>query len=276
MEIVFDPAGSGYHTFRIPSVVARGSLVLAFCEGRLNGSGDAGEIEIVLRRSLDGGQTWLPVQVVSAKAGKTCGNPVPLFDPVSGDVVLVTVENGADAVEMSLARGTDPESGRRVFVQRSSDDGATWSPTVEITGQVKRADWGWYATGPMHGIQLTRGAHAGRMVAGTNFDVGTGTATKDAAQLVYSDDKGETWHKGATDLRTDDQVPQEVSVVEKVDGGILAMARNNTGGPGVNRMSAVSNDGGQTYTAPYKTVDGLVTPTVQTSLQRLRAVDEGA
>ena len=108
MEIVFDPAGSGYHTFRIPSVVARDSLLLAFCEGRLHGSGDAGEIEVVLRRSLDGGQTWLPTQVVSAKAGKTCGNPVPLFDPVSGDVVLVTVENGADAVEMSLARGTDP------------------------------------------------------------------------------------------------------------------------------------------------------------------------
>ena len=45
MEIagaVFDSAGSGYHAFRIPTVLARGELVLAFCEGRLHGSGDAG------------------------------------------------------------------------------------------------------------------------------------------------------------------------------------------------------------------------------------------
>src|SRR6266545_3366905 len=96
---VFNPAGSGYHTFRIPSVLARGELVLAFCEGRLHGSGDAGEIEVVLRRSLDGGLTWLPLQVVSTAPGKTCGNPVPVIDPASGDIVLLTVQNGADAVE---------------------------------------------------------------------------------------------------------------------------------------------------------------------------------
>src|SRR6185436_7850337 len=130
-------AGSGYHTFRIPAVLAHGSVLLAFCEGRLHGSGDAGEIEVVLRRSLDGGLSWLPLQVVSAEPGKTCGNPVPLVDPASGDIVLVTVQNGADAVEMSLARGTDPVDSRRVFVQRSADDGATWSPAVEITSQVK-------------------------------------------------------------------------------------------------------------------------------------------
>ena len=69
--------------FRIPSVVARRALMLAFCEGRLHGSGDAGEIEVVLRRSLDGGRTWLPLQVVSAVPGMTCGNPVPVIDPVS-------------------------------------------------------------------------------------------------------------------------------------------------------------------------------------------------
>ena len=50
-----------------------GSVLLAFCEGRLHGSGDAGEIEVVLRRSPDGGRTWLPLQVVSAAPGKTCG-----------------------------------------------------------------------------------------------------------------------------------------------------------------------------------------------------------
>ena len=90
---------------------------------------------------------------------------------------------------------------------------------------MKRAGWGWYATGPVHGIQLTRGVHKGRLVAGTNYDV----AGKVGGQLVYSDDHGDTWHKGATDLRSDGLVPQEISVVEKVDGGIYAGARNNNG-----------------------------------------------
>ncbi len=199
-SVVFDPAGSGYHTFRIPSVLTRGELVLAFCEGRLHGSGDAGEIEIVLRRSLDGGQTWLPLQVVSAVPGKTCGNPTPVIDPASGDIVLITVQNGADAVEMSLARGTDPESGRRVFVQRSADDGVSWSPTVEITAQVKPADWGWYATGPCHGIALT----TGRLVVPANHSFVPSEPVDDLIRLngghcIVSDDGGVTWSVGFVD-----------------------------------------------------------------------------
>jgi sialidase-1 len=167
-EVVFDPVGSGYHTFRIPSITGRGPLLLAFCEGRLNSSGDAGEIEVVLRRSLDGGRTWLPLQVVCAVAGKTCGNPVPMIDPASGDLVLVTVQNGADELEISLARGSDPEHGRRVFVQRSTDDGVSWTEPDEITAQVKPDDWGWYATGPCHGIAVEHGPYAGRLVVPAN------------------------------------------------------------------------------------------------------------
>lgn len=267
MEIVFDPAGSGYHTFRIPSVVARGPLVLAFCEGRLHGSGDAGEIEIVLRRSLDGGQTWLPVQVVSAKAGKTCGNPVPLFDPVSVDVVLVTVENGADAVEMSLARGTDPESGRRVFVQRSSDDGATWSPTVEITGQVKRADWGWYATGPCHGIAL----RSGRLVVPANHSFVPSEPVDDLIRLngghcIVSDDGGVTWSVGFADRNDGAEInANETTVTELPDGRLYFNARNHQG-TGPARVHAWSSDSGQTLDAPYAGIPEITAPGIQGSV----------
>jgi sialidase-1 len=267
MEIVFDPAGSGYHTFRIPSVVARGSLVLAFCEGRLHGSGDAGEIEIVLRRSLDGGQTWLPPQVVSAKAGKTCGNPVPLFDPVSGDVVLVTVENGADAVEMSLARGTDPESGRRVFVQRSSDDGASWTPSVEITSQVKPADWGWYATGPGHGITL----RSGRLVVPANHSYVPSEPVDDLIRLngghcIYSDDGGVTWSVGFVDRNDGAEInANETTVTELPDGRLYFNARNHKG-TGPARVHAWSSDGGQTLDAPYAGIPEITAPGIQGSV----------
>ena len=53
LEII-DPAGSGYHTFRIPSVLAHGSVVLAFCEGRLHGYRDAGALPAAAAARLDG------------------------------------------------------------------------------------------------------------------------------------------------------------------------------------------------------------------------------
>ena len=268
--VVYDPAGSGYHTFRIPSVLARGSVVLAFCEGRLHGSGDVGEIEVVLRRSLDGGQTWLPLQVVSAAPGKTCGNPVPVIDPVSGDIVLVTVQNGADAVEMLLARGTDPESGRRVFVQRSADDGTTWSPAAEITSQVKPSDWGWYATGPCHGITLT----TGRLVVPANHSFVPAEPVDDLIRLngghcIVSDDGGSTWSVGFVDRNDGAEInANETAVAELPDGRLYFNARNHQG-TGPARVHAWSSDGGLTLDAPYAGIPEITAPGVQGSVLAL-------
>ncbi|MFK4090015.1 exo-alpha-sialidase [Kribbella sp. NPDC020789] len=265
--VLFNKGDAGYGCYRIPAIVkTKTGALLAFAEARRTWCDDSQEIDLVLKRSDDDGRTWSAAQTVLAgsdtdpNAPVTRGNPVPIVDQETGRIVLLT----------TMDPGTTSYP-RTPYVQFSDDDGVTWSTAKNIGSQIDDPEWGWYATGPMHGIQLTRGAHAGRMVAGTNYDIDG----KDAGQLVYSDDAGETWHKGATDLRTDGQVPQEISVVEKVDGGILAMARNNAGGPGASRMTAVSNDGGETYTAPYATVAGLTTPTVQTSIQRLRAVDRG-
>jgi hypothetical protein len=54
---VFVSGKDGYHTFRIPAAVVspRGTL-LAFCKGRRHGRGDTGDIDVVLRRSFDGGK----------------------------------------------------------------------------------------------------------------------------------------------------------------------------------------------------------------------------
>src|SRR5262245_51737398 len=62
---VFIKGTDGYHTFRIPAIIAttKGTL-LAFCEGRKNGAGDAGDIDLVLKRSVDQGKTWEKMQVV--------------------------------------------------------------------------------------------------------------------------------------------------------------------------------------------------------------------
>src|SRR5436305_752105 len=83
---VFVGRQDGYHTYRIPSVIVtlRGTA-LAFCEGRKNNRGDAGDIDLVLRRSTDGGKAWGKLQVVW-EDGNTCGNPCPVVDARTGTV----------------------------------------------------------------------------------------------------------------------------------------------------------------------------------------------
>lgn len=265
--VLFNKGDAGYGCYRIPAIVkTKAGTLLAFAEARRAWCADSQEIDLVLRRSDDDGRTWSATQTVLSgtdgdpNAVATRGNPAPIVDYQTGRIVLLT----------TMDPGTTSRP-RTPYVQFSDDDGKTWSKAKNIGGMIDDPAWGWYATGPVHGIQLTRGAHAGRLVAGTNYDNGAG---QNAGQLVYSDDHGETWHKGATDLRSD-ATPQEISVVEKVDGGVYAGARNNAGTSGASRMAAVSNDGGQTFAAPFATIAGLTTPVVQGSLQRLRAVDQG-
>jgi len=56
---IFSGGEDGYHTYRIPSLlVTKSGTLLAFCEGRRNSRQDWGDIDIVVKRSGDGGQTW--------------------------------------------------------------------------------------------------------------------------------------------------------------------------------------------------------------------------
>ncbi|MGW6199600.1 exo-alpha-sialidase [Kribbella sp. NPDC055110] len=265
--VLFNQGDAGFGCYRIPAIVkTKAGTLLAFAEARRAWCADSQEIDLVLRRSEDDGRTWSATQTILSgtdtdpNAVATRGNPAPIVDYETGRIVLLS----------TMDPGTTSRP-RTPYIQFSDDDGKTWSTAKNIGDQIDDPAWGWYATGPVHGIQLTRGAHAGRLVAGTNYDNGAG---QNAGQLVYSDDHGDTWHKGATDLRSD-AAPQEISVVEKVDGGVYAGARNNSGTSGASRMAAVSNDGGQTFSAPFATIAGLTTPVVQGSLQRLRAVDQG-
>ena len=85
---IFVSGTSGYHTFRIPSLIAaKNGALLAFCEGRRDGTSDTGTIEILLRRSQDGGDNWSPIECVWADPQNTCGNPCPVVDE---DATLLT------------------------------------------------------------------------------------------------------------------------------------------------------------------------------------------
>src|ERR1043165_968745 len=96
---LFASGEGGYHTYRIPALIVttKGTL-LAFCEGRKSGSGDSGDIDLLLRRSTDGGKTWTKPQVIWHDDGNTCGNPCPVVDAKTGAIHLLMTHNlGCDS-----------------------------------------------------------------------------------------------------------------------------------------------------------------------------------
>src|SRR5215210_997528 len=92
--VLFTANTDGYVSYRIPVVItgARGTL-LAFAEGRKNGTSDTGDIDVVLRRSKDGGKTWGPLQVVVDDGTDTVGNPCPVLDRKTGRIWLPLTRN---------------------------------------------------------------------------------------------------------------------------------------------------------------------------------------
>ncbi|MGW7523744.1 sialidase family protein [Streptomyces sp. NPDC054783] len=265
----------GYAAYRIPAVVeTRYGSVLAFAEGRRDGFGDSGDIDVVLRRSTDGGCTWGPLTVVAAGDGDTRGNPAPVVDPRTGAVVLVTCANSGRATEEQIQRG---EADRRVFVQRSWDDGRHFTLPADITAQVKRPGWRWYATGPGHAVALTRGPYAGRLLVPANHSVAPPDGSSgpgyryDGGHALYSDDGGRTWHLGfVTDTRDGVTNVNETTAAQLSDGRLYFNARDQYGTAPGNRLDTYSGDGGTTLDRPYAVQATLNdVPVVQGSLLQL-------
>ncbi|MFG2209616.1 exo-alpha-sialidase [Streptomyces sp. NPDC048638] len=274
-QVLFKAAqGQGYSCFRIPAIVrsTHGTL-LAFAEGRVHDCGDSGDIDLVVKRSTDGGRTWGPLQVINHGDGDTHGNPAPLVDRRTGRIVIAETYNKGRNDGLSC----DVPCDRTPHLQYSDDDGATWSAPRDLTPTIRPPEWNsWYATGPVHGIQLTRGRHAGRLVFGINAEsYAQNRVTANHAALVHSDDGGRTWRVGALDTwptagdGTFRQKPSEMTLLERGDGSVYVNGREQDGTDLGHRTAAVSRDGGGTFAAPFRTIPDLYSPMVQASALRL-------
>jgi sialidase-1 len=246
----------GYHTFRIPSLIVStaGSLV-AFSEARKGGTSDTGNIDLVMKRSTDGGRTWSKQQVIWDDGDNTCGNPCPVVDQATGTIWLLLTHNlGKDneaAITAGKARGT-----RTAWLSHSDDDGQTWSPPHDITRDVKDPEWGWYATGPGIGIQLRHGEHRGRMVVPCD-------QKNDGkfSHVIYSDDGGQSWRIGGKIAEFN-----ECQVVELGDGRLMLNMRNADKSR-KQRGVVTSKDGGVTW-SEVRADDQLIEPVCQASIVR--------
>jgi len=243
---VFVNGTDGYPIYRIPSLICtpKGTL-LAFCEARTGN--DQSPTDMVLRRSADGGKTWLPMQVVVKAVPEAAMDPTPVVDRETGAVILVYdrwPEMPKDHEVGTFRRA--PGLGRdsvTAWVTTSGDEGATWSTPIDITAMAKKPEWTEAGHGPGIGIQM----RSGRLVIPC-FENQPGSTIWGIYWnfSIYSDDHGKTWQLSDNEVGPG---VNESQVVELTDGTLVLNMRSD--GPKGCRIGATSKDGGKTWSAPF-------------------------
>lgn len=235
------PGDNGVHTYRIPALaLAKDDTLLASYDARIDAAHDLpGNIDILLRRSHDGGHTWsAPQTVVRHARGSGAGDSSLLVDRDTGRVFLFYAWAPPGVGFWNAQAGNTPDSStqhpRYVW---SDDNGLTWQGPRDLLATIKRPDWkGMFATSG-HGIQLLddRAARE-RLIQPYVF---RGPDNLIHAVNAYSDDHGTEWHIGEPlGGRLD-----ENKAVELADGTVMQNSRSSD--PAVHaRAVALSHDGG--------------------------------
>lgn len=274
---VFESGTDGYKSFRIPAIVSLpDGQLLAFCEGRVNGAGDFGDIDIVMKRSADNGQTWSSLQVVAEYGNQQLCNPAPvvdLSDPDYPNGRVFLFYNTGNNHESEILKG---KGIKYCMYKTSADGGITWSQAVDITMQVHRPfqpeidpkfnfsqDWRYYANTPGHAMQFQSGKYEGRIFVAANHSAGD--PQKGAAHYVahgyYTDDHGKTFKIGnSLNLSGSNE-----SMAAELSNNRLMMNSRNQRGDVKARIVSISSDGGASWDTTYFD-HNLIDPVCQGSI----------
>lgn len=129
-----------------------------------------------------------------------------------------------------------------LWLSYSDDDGLTWSLPKDITPQVK-ADWmTFFGTGPGAGVQLQNG----RLMFTTYCMDTKNQNNRFSSFNIYSDDDGETWHRGASpnpNPETSTRELNESCITELNNGHLIQFMKNAT----AEVAMAVSTDQGASW-----------------------------
>lgn len=260
---VFVLGTEGYKSFRIPAIISLpdGDL-LAFCEGRVNGPADFGNVDIVMKRSIDKGKTWSNLQIIVDADSLQAGNCAPVIDTDDpafprGRIFLFYNTGNVNESEIRKGKGI-----REVWYKTSTDNGKTWSNAVNITTQVHRPnqpqinpayifseDWRSFANTPGHAMQFQYGKYKGRIYVAANHSAGTPLPhyADGRAFGYYTDDHGRTFHI-SDDVNA--QGGNEATAAELSNGKLMLNARNQKGDIKA-RIVAISSNGGQAWDTTY-------------------------
>lgn len=289
---VHRPGAEGVHTSRIPGIITAkdGSLVAVYDARRELGRDLQGDIDIGVSRSLDGGRTWLPMEIAIDMG--TFGGLPQKFNGVSDPNILLDERTGTIYVAGLWMYGVLDETGiwypgikdgreihnhqwknkgsqpgfeikqtAQFLLVKSEDNGLTWSKPVNLT-HLKQAEWWLWAPAPGHGITLQDGTllipSQGRDQTGKAF-----------SNITYSKDGGQTWKTSNPSLA---ESTTECMAVQLDNGDIMLNMRSNYNathkGDDNGRAIAVTKDLGETWTEHYTSHKALVEPTCMASIHK--------
>lgn len=245
-SLVMDKGDFGSKFYRIPAiaVLPDGTLV-AVADKRIDTLSDLpGKIDVVCRRSTDGGRTWGPyITVAEHDADGGYGDPAIVYDRRTGHLIVIS----------SHGNGLWDKTPSHTSISRSRDGGRTWEKPVDISDQI-------FTTDPngKQPIKLNAAfASSGRALQLKNGRLMFVLVTrKDGVDpfpcyAIYSDDGGYKWKASKTPGTLDGD---ESKVVELPDGNLLMSIRarfNNT------RKFSLSKDKGVTWTELTEGYDNL-------------------
>lgn len=257
--VVFKGGTEGHKVYRIPAIISLPNEdLLAFAEGRVNGSDDFGDVNLVLKRSHDYGKTWSAIQMLVDYDSLQAGNPAPvvdMFDPnyPEGVVYLFFNTGNNHEYDIRMNRGV-----REVWVMKSFDLGKTWENPVNITSQTHRPnnpdfnpdytfkdDWRHYANTPGHAFQFQHGKYKGRIYIAANHSKGDpqDNFSEYQAHGFFTDDHGKTYG-----ISEPISIPgSNESIAAELPNDRMIMSIRNQKGDIRQRILAYSSDGGDTW-----------------------------
>jgi sialidase-1 len=260
------------HTYRIPGLaITNNGTLLGIYDVRRNSSRDLqGDIDIGLSRSVDGGRSWEPMQIV-LDMGEWGGLPQK-FNGASDGCILVDknsdnifiaglwmhgvldsngqwikglTETSEEWEHQWKRRGSQPGFGvkqtTQFLITKSSDDGKTWGKPINITRATKNPAWWLWAPAPGRGITLEDGT----LLFPTQGRDSTGNAF---SNIMFSKDGGKHWEKSkaaysGTNENMVVQLSDESLMINMRDG----TNRNNDSDTN-GRAIAITDDMGETWT----------------------------
>jgi len=262
-SVVFRGGDDSVHTYRIPAleVTNKGTLIVA-CDARVNGVADLpNDINLVIKRSRDYGQTWMDTQVlVDCPGEEGAGDPCILVDRDTGTIWVFFIYSPYKVGLFESKPSLFGSNTIRMQAVKSDDDGETWSEVIELNDQTKNSSWQAALYGPGNGIQLSDGTLVvpGYFRTGNTF----------YSYILYSSDHGDHWQYS----NSPGPETTECQVVESDSTTLILNLRNHYNN-GL-RASAQSSDMGKTWSEIIFHED-LPDPVCQAGFIRFTSKDKG-
>ena len=187
-----------------------------------------------------------------------------VLDGKTGEWVSGMTKDSTRWIHQWREKGSQPGFGvketSQFLIAKSTDDGQTWNPPVNITEQTKRKEWWLYAPAPGHGITLQDGTLVfptqGRDKDGHPF-----------SNITWSKDGGKTWSASNPAFTN----VTECMAVQLSDGNIMLNMRDNRnrGNKEENgRRVCITSDLGKTWTEHPTSRKALIEPTCMGSIHK--------